>query len=538
MKASQAPKTLAPQAAAPKLYSPTPIEGEEAFGNAPAAGGKTVTLAIGQSLVDPSSIHYTTAGMSGGQTKEGVRFVAFPQTGEGKSPVVSMSTRLDYETSKSIGQALASGVDAQGNMVKILEMGSGHKAYQNNGGKWNVGPNGNPITEAASFDGKYVMAQMPDGAIVLVNYDTKETGDNYSSRGLTSVFYPDNKPDAAKVASTLSSLGVSDIGYVNDDGWKMRAAEMLSRTFDKELLNNGDSMAVRLARVASEKGITVNDIEPYHDSMGRLRFRLSDEGYKTLLEKHPKLAETTHFAKSMGTYTDGSNVVRLIKSGGQISKAEQVMSGSGLSGGAAQGAGGYGASPMSDMMSGGGDGLFMSAFAGGSTGLGSAGGQHVGATFWGTGKDTFVVLDAEQQMRDIGWWAHGPNDGPYGALNPTSSNGLTAKNMGSTDPISLMENGKVFEFMGNGTTPMEHISFVILPPGPRIQAIAKLKADGITEINGKPIEEFIVSSKAGSKVRAALGPTWTKSKFGSIATPKKASPAEIAEQANAEATTA
>ena len=538
MKASQAPKTLAPQAAAPKLYSPTPIEGEEAFGNAPAAGGKTVTLAIGQSLVDPSSIHYTTAGMSGGQTKEGVRFVAFPQTGEGKSPVVSMSTRLDYETSKSIGQALASGVDAQGNMVKILEMGSGHKAYQNSGGKWNIGPNGNPITEAASFDGKYVMAQMPDGAIVLVNYDTKETGDNYSSRGLTSVFYPDNKPDAAKVASTLSSLGVSDIGYVNDDGWKMRAAEMLSRTFDKELLNNGDSMAVRLARVASEKGITVNDIEPYHDSMGRLRFRLSDEGYKTLLEKHPKLAETTHFAKSMGTYTDGSNVVRLIKSGGQISKAEQVMSGSGLSGGAAQGAGGYGASPMSDMMSGGGDGLFMSAFAGGSTGLGSAGGQHVGATFWGTGKDTFVVLDAEQQMRDIGWWAHGPNDGPYGALNPTSSNGLTAKNMGSTDPISLMENGKVFEFMGNGTTPMEHISFVILPPGPRIQAIAKLKADGITEINGKPIEEFIVSSKAGSKVRAALGPTWTKSKFGSIATPKKASPAEIAEQANAEATTA
>jgi hypothetical protein len=528
MKASQAPKTLAPQAAAPKLYSPTPIEGEEAFGNAPAAGGKTVTLAIGQSLIDPSSIHYTTAGMSGGQTKEGVRFVAFPQTGEGKSPVVSMSTRLDYETSKSIGEALASGVDAQGNMVKILEMGSGHKAYQNNGGKWNIGPNGNPITEAASFDGKYVMAQMPDGAIVLVNYDTKETGDNYSSRGLTSVFYPDNKPDAAKVASTLSSLGVSDIGYVNDDGWKMRAAEMLSRTFDKELLNSEDSMAVRLARVASEKGLTVNDLEPYHDSMGRLRFRLTDEGYKTLLEKHPKLAETTHFAKSMGTYTDGSNVVRLIKSGGQISKAEQVMSGSGLSGGAAQGAGGYGASPMSDMMSGGGDGLFMSAFAGGSTGLGSAGGQHVGATFWGTGKDTFVVLDAEQQMRDIGWWAHGPSDGPYGALNPTSSNGLTAKNIGSTDPIGLMENGKVFEFMGNGTTPMEHISFVILPPGPRTQAIAKLKADGITEINGKPIEEFIISSKAGSKVRAALGPTWTKSKFGSIATPKKASPAELA----------
>ena len=315
---------------------------------------------------------------------------------------------------------------------------------------------------------------------------------------------------------------------MNDDGWKMRAAEMLSRTFDKELLNSQDSMAVRLARVASEKGLTVNDLEPYHDSMGRLRFRLTDEGYKTLLEKHPKLAETTHFAKSMGTYTDGSNVVRLIKSGGQISKAEQVMSGSGLSGGAAQGAGGYGASPMSDMMSGGGDGLFMSAFAGGSTGLGSAGGQHVGATFWGTGKDTFVVLDAEQQMRDIGWWAHGPSDGPYGALNPTSSNGLTAKNIGSTDPIGLMENGKVFEFMGNGTTPMEHISFVILPPGPRTQAIAKLKADGITEINGKPIEEFIISSKAGSKVRAALGPTWTKSKFGSIATPKKASPAELA----------
>lgn len=527
MKVSQTPKTLAPQAAAPTLFSPTPIDGEEAFGNAPAAGGKTVTLAINESMLDPSSVHYTTVGL-GSQTKEGVRFVSFPQAGEGNPPVASMSTRLDYQTSKLIGEALASGKDAQGNPVEILESGTGHRAYQSNGGLWNVGWNGVPNTTNAAYNGKYVMAKMSDGAIVLVNYDTQEKNDGtYSSRGLVSVFYPEGRPNAEKVASTLSSIGVSDIRYVNDNRWKLAAAEMLTRTFDKELLNSGDSLAVRLARIASDRGITINDLEPYHDSMGRLRFRLSDEGYKSLLQKHPNLAETTHFGKSMGTYDDGSNVVRLIKSGGQVSKIEQVMSGSGLQTGAAAGQGGYGASPQSDLTSGGGDGLFMSAFSGGSAG--DSKGVHMNATsFWGTGKDTWVVLDAETQLRDIGWWAHGPQDGPYGALNPLSSNGSTAKNMSSTDPIQLMEEARVFEFMGNGTTPLEHISFIILPPAARIKAIAKLKADGITEINGKPIEEFIVSSKAGSKVRAALGPTWTKSKFGSIATPKKASPAELA----------
>jgi hypothetical protein len=527
MKASQSPKVLAPQAAAPKLFSPTPIDGEEAFGNAPAAGGKTVTLAINESMLDPSSVHYTTIGL-GGQTKEGVRFVSFPQAGEGKSPIASMSTRLDYETSKSIGEALASGKDAQGNPVEILEVGSGHRAYQSNGGMWNAKTDGVPNTTTASYDGKYVMAKMSDGAIVLVNYDTKEKSDGtYSSRGLVSVFYPENRPNAEKVASTLSSIGVSDIGYVNDDRWKLAAAEMLTRTFDKELLNSGDSLAVRLARIASDRGVTINDLEPYHDSMGRLRYRLSDEGYKSLLQKHPNLAQTTHFGKSMGTYDDGSNVVRLIKSGGQVSKIEQVMSGSGLQTNAAAGQGGYGASPQSDLTSGGGDGLFMSAFSGGTAGD-SKGVHENTSSFWGTGKDTWVVLDAETQLRDVGWWAHGPNDGPYGALNPLSSNGNSAKTMGSTDPIELMEEARVFEFMGNGTTPLEHISFIILPPASRIKAIQKLKADGITQINGKPIEEFIVSSKAGSKVRAALGPLWTKSKFGSIATPKKASPAELA----------
>ena len=527
MKASQSPKVLAPQAAAPKLFSPTPIDGEEAFGNAPAAGGKTVTLAINESMLDPSSVHYTTIGL-GGQTKEGLRFVSFPQAGEGKSPIASMSTRLDYETSKSIGEALASGKDAQGNPVEILEVGSGHRAYQSNGGMWNAKTDGVPNTTTASYDGKYVMAKMSDGAIVLVNYDTKEKSDGtYSSRGLVSVFYPENRPNAEKVASTLSSIGVSDIGYVNDDRWKLAAAEMLTRTFDKELLNSGDSLAVRLARIASDRGVTINDLEPYHDSMGRLRYRLSDEGYKSLLQKHPNLAQTTHFGKSMGTYDDGSNVVRLIKSGGQVSKIEQVMSGSGLQTNAAAGQGGYGASPQSDLTSGGGDGLFMSAFSGGTAGD-SKGVHENTSSFWGTGKDTWVVLDAETQLRDVGWWAHGPNDGPYGALNPLSSNGNSAKTMGSTDPIELMEEARVFEFMGNGTTPLEHISFIILPPASRIKAIQKLKADGITQINGKPIEEFIVSSKAGSKVRAALGPLWTKSKFGSIATPKKASPAELA----------
>jgi len=530
MKASQSPKVLAPNATSSKISSPEVTDGEEAFGNSPVGkNANTVTVALGQAALNPGSIQYTTVGM-GRQTKDGVRFTSFKPKNEGEPPVVSMSTRLDSETARLLGEALLKGTDAQGNPVTILQSGSNHVGYQSSGGKWTLDTTGIPQLATLGWQGQHVMAKLSDGSIVVVNF-ASDKGDNFSTRGLTSVFYPEGKPTPDKVASTLSSIGVSDIGYVDDDGWKMRAAELLTRTFDKELLNNGDSMAVRLARVASERGITVNDLEPYHDSMGRLRFRLNDNGYKELLARHPELAKTTHVAKSMESYGDGSNIVRVITAGGQASKIEQIMSGGGMQTGALGGAGGVGASPTSDLGSGGGDGLFMSAFAGDST-MGSSGGQHQLATFWGSGKETWVVMDAEQQIRDIGWWAHGSSDGPYGALNPTSGYGQTAINNGSVDPIAIMELGKVFEFMGNGTTPLEHISFVILPPAARTKAIKTLKDQGITQINGKPVEDFIISSKAGSKLRAALGPKWTKSKFGSLSTPKKASAGEIAYEEN------
>jgi hypothetical protein len=160
----------------------------------------------------------------------------------------------------------------------------------------------------------------------------------------------------------------------------------------------------------------------------------------------------------------------------------------------------------------------MTPFAGDSD-LGGNNGVHVGTHgYWGSGAAAHVVYDGQKMMRDLGWWAHGPYDGPFGVLNPNSFKVGSVSSQYGGDSIKAMEKGMVFEFLPDGTAALDGAMCIIVQASQR-QAIIKQLADrGITTVNGKPVEEFIVSKQAKQALRKALGSRWQKGAFGGIKT--------------------
>jgi hypothetical protein len=198
--------------------------------------------------------------------------------------------------------------------------------------------------------------------------------------------------------------------------------------------------------------------------------------------------------KTMHSYSDESNILRMIKSGGLLSKTEQVIGGEGGVIGTSAGSGGSGESASADLLSGGALGVFMTPVS--KTGL------HEHAKHWDT-RGTEVVFDGESMLRDLGWWAHGPDDGPFGVLNPDSHRMAISQIGSSHSNITKMANRATFEFLPDSAAETGKMRGVLLTSGDRQQRkakiIAELQAQGITEVNGIPLEDFFITTPAEAR---------------------------------------
>lgn len=500
LKAGKATKPVAaPGQAQSKMVKAEPVPGEEVFGNAPALpGAKTVTDSLAHAAEKEQGISYASIG--GGQAKGGVRFTGIDANNGQRQTV--MTLRVDEQTASGIVTSLQAGLDASGNDVKVISQGNGVAHLTVEGGKFTSDPtNGSDLAAQSAFtvrdkyqENNHAVVRTAEGHIIIASSGKREsafsTGDTIQVIMKPKEDGTPHTPD--EVHDVLKRVGIKNPAYTADDEWKMQAAELLVRTYDK--INSQtlvDPLATRLARVAGNHGLTVNDVEPYFDSVGRMRFRLSDAAWERVKAANPDLADSgTYIVKTMNQYQDESNILRVIESGGVLSKSEQVAGGYGY-GGTAIGTGGYGASPGSDLESGGGKGVFMSPF--------TSTGKH-GGSEWGS-RGTDIVFDGEEMLRDIGWWAHGPGDGPYGVLNPNSGH---MSSVGSyDDPLTTMSKKKTFEFLPDSSADLGKARAVFLTGGNSSQRREKLikhyRDQGIEEINGIPLEEFFVATPTQAK---------------------------------------
>jgi hypothetical protein len=488
-----------------------PIAGEEAFGNTPVLpNAKTVTSAIADAQANIGSHHYVSIG--GGQVKGGARIHVTPLA-DGSGNLTTMTLSIDDNEAKALAASLGAKIDASGSSVEVMSVGSQHKFFRTSEGKLSIDPRksdavlGNnwdaSITDLGGSGGdtasSHVIARTEEGHVIIVN--TGSAGSAYSTAGTIQVhFAGDTAPTPEEIHKLLGKVGIKDAGYTADDQWKAQAAELLVRTYDgfgSERLRQ--PLAQRLARVASEQGLTVNDLEPYFDSMGRMRFRLSDEAWGRVQAANPGLKESGHvMIKTMNSYADEANITRMITSGGVLSKADQVTAGFGL-GGTSVGGGGGGASASEDLATGGGKGVFMTPVA--------TTGKHLNV--WTT-RGTDVIFDGEAMLRDIGWWAHGPNDGPFGVLNPDHGK---MSGQGSKTSLSNMVKKETFEFLPDGAATVDKMKGVVLSGGfseqRRLKLIKQYKDQGVEEINGIPLEDFFIASPEGA--RKMLGPEFSSS---------------------------
>lgn len=497
------------------MVNSSPNEGEEAFGNSPALpGAKTVTEALETSVEKPGLLSYVSVG--GGQVKGGVRFESIGSTGvpTGTQPTTVMTFTIDADSSLGITKSLTAGIDGAGNPVEVMSTGLGTVTLKTDNGIFITPPTGDfasldPADQASSYKimdvqkgyqekgNKYAVAKTVEGHIIISS--TGQEGYAFSIGDTVQVLLKPNEDGTphtpAQVEDIMRRVGIKNTAYTGDDDWKMQAAELLVRTYDglhRDKIR--DSLGVRLGRVMSKHGLSVNDVEPYFDSIGRMRFRLKDEAWEKIKSNNPGLTNAgTYIIKTMNNYQSEDNVIRVIDGNGVLSKAEQVKGGYGAFGGTAAGGGGHGASASADLESGGGKGVFMTPM--------SSTGQHQNA--WSS-RGTDIVFDGEEMMRDIGWWAHGPTDGPFGVINPESNKTGNVNN--SETSIGNMVNKKTFEFLPDSAADLSKVKAVILKDGYSSQRRAKLiahyKDKGIDEINGIPLEEFFVATP--TQIRNAL----------------------------------
>jgi hypothetical protein len=524
LKASKTPKKVtSPGQTVSKMTKAEPIAGEEAFGNAPALpNAKTVTSALEAAQANVGSHHYVSIG--GGQVKGGARIHVTPVAG-GAPNLTTMTLAIDDNEAKALAASLAAKIDASGSGVEILSIGGQHKFFRTDNGVLKADPRtadlGDPngynsnLTEIGGTAGDtasaHIIAKTEEGHVIIVNTGT--AGSAYSTAGTVQVhFAGDTAPTPQQVHDVLAKIGIKDSGYTADDQWKAQAAELLVRTYDGfDPTKMKEPLGTRLARVASEQGLTVNDLEPYFDSMGRMRFRLSDEAWARVQTNNPGLKESGHvMIKTMNAYADEANITRMITSGGVLSKADQVTAGFGL-GGTSVGGGGGGASAQEDLGTGGGKGVFMTPVA--------TTGKH--KDVWTT-RGTDVIFDGEAMLRDIGWWAHGPHDGPFGVINPDSGR---INSVSSKTSVGNMSKKETFEFLPDGAATLDKMKGVVLNGGysanRRLNLIKIYKDQGIDEINGIPVEDFFIASPDGA--RKMLGPNFSSSSLHGFSVASKSS---------------
>jgi len=524
LKASKTPKKVtSPGQTVSKMTKAEPIAGEEAFGNAPALpNAKTVTSALEAAQATVGSHHYVSIG--GGQVKGGARIHVTPVAG-GAPNLTTMTLAIDDNEAKALAASLAAKIDASGAGVEILSVGGQHRFFRTDNGVLKADPRttelGDPngynsnLTEIGGTAGDtasaHIIAKTEEGHVIIVNTGT--AGSAYSTAGTVQVhFAGDTAPTPQQVHDVLAKIGIKDSGYTADDQWKAQAAELLVRTYDGfNPTKMKEPLGTRLARVASEQGLTVNDLEPYFDSMGRMRFRLSDEAWARVQTNNPGLKESGHvMIKTMNAYADEANITRMITSGGVLSKADQVTAGFGL-GGTSVGGGGGGASAQEDLGTGGGKGVFMTPV--------STTGKHMDV--WST-RGTDVIFDGEAMLRDIGWWAHGPHDGPFGVINPDNSRIGTVS---SKTSVGNMVKKETYEFLPDGAATLDKMKGVVLSGGysanRRLNLIKIYKDQGIDEINGIPVEDFFIASPDGA--RKMLGPNFSSSSLHGFSVASKSS---------------
>ena len=323
---------------------------------------------------------------------------------------------------------------------------------------------------------KLTAQNVVDGQTTIEIY-TNSKGDYYSWQGFFRIrvpVSPDGSFDAAEMSRVLKSVGLDDL------------LATPTPEAEKTLIKSRLVWQNAPGRVKEFQGLTGQALEDKLDDILRdigisdsrinaVELRKICDGYATYYD-----AATAAAMKKAGAdyvwsgVTSGDAVVSIVKSGGMSSTNRRMFTGMRMTG----------ASPSSDMQTGGADSVF--------TRIGIKGvGKHFNDCF--SGGPYRIIYDPDILGR-TDWYAY--TGDKFGRTSPS----LMATRLSPVDFVKAMKTSyeRNNELMFRQGIPVS--SFTVIEcedTGYRADLLAKFAAEGITEVNGIPLAQFI---KVGSNI--------------------------------------
>lgn len=456
-----------------------PFAGEEQFGSSPYYEGATSftdTLTKAHALEAPGSVYtpLSVAGSVDGQMGiTGHREGSLP--GGVMGPITEMRVNLDDDTAADLrarvmtedGWQLYEGFlfpqayddkmivpVSPGDAGSVLRSGSEFPDSLKNAG-WSISP-----AEVAGRKPITAMKQLPDGTVVYFYSGTNEQ--NFAGSNMVRVFRNGTEVAPDELNEVFNSLGLGDAKYAQVEDTAKRGLNLFVQSFAGHL--KGSTTEEKLEYIKQYRGVTPGDVEVYYDSLGRLRMRLTEDAYA-------RLRSTTGLTDSLGGMykaTDSvDGVVRAITSGGLQTGLDRHL----------HGANALKNSASTDMGTGGALYNFVHGFD--DDGIVPSMG-YLRTFHW--------VIDHDAALRELRFTAHYGDK--YGAVNPLNHH---ISHEGLPDTVEAVKRGNFYDGMFPGTLTLEHVKEIrVRSSYERQEVLQKLANAGITEINGKPVEEFIL----------------------------------------------
>jgi hypothetical protein len=338
---------------------------------------------------------------------------------------------------------------------------------------------GQPPTGGWKHDGiRYSWTDPSTGASVLFQRSSDQ-GLNVSSLNNTvRIHLPENATpeDYQKV---LENMGVNAKPSSEGDIRVLAENQLLSmmgkstantKIYDGDKNHSGATRMNQLTEIEQKYGVTVDDLTFAAEANGRVRFFLKDDKAQALADKYGVKGFEHSVSDSYGADTwinmlTGPN-------NGLLSTYHRWN----------EGVGGTGMSSMSDHMYGSSDYVYMTPKS------------HLPTSNYS------VVVNPKAIFRRTDWWTNksdnygkkggGTTTSPYGSLDHAVGSGTYA--------------GGIHEVLPKDSVPVSDWMYVTMGSGTRQEVLKGLKERGVLQINGIPVEEFILTTGATAPTSSVL----------------------------------
>jgi isopentenyldiphosphate isomerase len=341
---------------------------------------------------------------------------------------------------------------------------------------------GKPASKYVNSGKRYSFNDPETGATIVFQKASFDDGVNVSSNDNTFKIHMPVDSTPEQFQKTLENLGIAKARPSTAGDIRVLAENKLIslmgehsgaiKTYDGRVNMTGDERKKALDKIASEYGITPDDMTFSTEPNGRVRFSLSDEKAEEFAKKY----NVSYFQHRVSGYDDPDLWVAMMTgvNPGLLSTFHRHT----------EGIGGDGSSSDSDMGNGSGDYIYLTPQ--------KASSKNSMIDGYGGGQ---VIVKPNSIFKRTDFWAN-PGDG-WGkkATDSDTSHKSPYKLFDQQKDIAYGGHGYgVYEVLPKDSVPLSDWAFVTMPSYIKKDVIKKLTEMGVLEINGLPLDKFIVSS--------------------------------------------